>query len=43
VVEVGELRLDLEKRLVTMHGRPVSLTPIEYGLLRLFAENEASC
>ena len=35
-----ELRLDLEKRLVTMHGRPVSLTPIEYDLLRLFAENE---
>ena len=40
VVEVGELRLDLEKRLVTMDGRPVSLTPIEYDLLRLFAENE---
>jgi two-component system, OmpR family, KDP operon response regulator KdpE len=40
VVEVGELRLDLEKRLVTMDGRPVSLTPIEYDLLRLLAENE---
>jgi two-component system KDP operon response regulator KdpE len=40
VVEVGELRLDLEKRLVTMAGRTVSLTPIEYDLLRLLAENE---
>jgi two-component system KDP operon response regulator KdpE len=40
VVEVGELRLDLEKRLVTMAGEPVSLTPIEYDLLRLFATNE---
>jgi two-component system, OmpR family, KDP operon response regulator KdpE len=40
VVEVGELRLDLEKRLVTVGGRAVSLTPIEYDLLRLLAENE---
>jgi two-component system KDP operon response regulator KdpE len=40
VVEVGGLRLDLEKRLVTMDGRGVSLTPIEYDLLRLLAENE---
>jgi two-component system KDP operon response regulator KdpE len=40
VLEVGELRLDLEKRLVTMAGESVSLTPIEYDLLRLFAANE---
>ncbi|HEX2426502.1 MAG TPA: response regulator transcription factor [Gaiellaceae bacterium] len=40
VVEVGELRLDLEKRLVRVGGRAVSLTPIEYDLLRLLAENE---
>lgn len=40
VVEVGDLRLDLEKHLVTMSSRPVSLTPIEYDLLRLLAENE---
>ena len=40
VIEVGELRIDLEKRAVTMAGRPVSLTPIEYDLLRLFASNE---
>jgi two-component system KDP operon response regulator KdpE len=40
VVDVGELRIDLEGRLVTMAGAPVSLTPIEYDLLRLLAENQ---
>ena len=40
VLEIGELRLDLQKRLVTVSGEPVSLTPTEYELLRLLAENE---
>ena len=40
LLELGELRIDLEKRLVTMAGEPVALTPIEYDLLRLFAVNE---
>src|SRR6185369_10306812 len=40
LLEIGELAIDLEKRLVTMAGEPVSLTPIEYDLLRLFAANE---
>jgi len=40
VIEVDDLRIDLDKRLVTMSGRVVSLTPIEYDLLRLLAENE---
>ena len=40
VIEVDALRIDLEKRLVTMEGTPVVLTPIEYDLLRLLAENE---
>jgi two-component system, OmpR family, KDP operon response regulator KdpE len=40
MLEVGDLRVDLEKRLVTMAGEPVALTPIEYDLLRLFAANE---
>jgi two-component system KDP operon response regulator KdpE len=40
VLGIGELRIDLEKRLVTMGGEPVPLTPIEYDLLRLFATNE---
>ena len=39
-LQVGELRIDLEKRSVTMNGRAVSLTPIEYDLLRLLAQNE---
>ena len=40
VVEVGDLRIDLERRHVTMGGEEVALTPIEYDLLRLLAENE---
>ena len=40
VVEVGELRIDLERRAVAVAGTPVSLTPIEYDLLRLLAENQ---
>ena len=40
IVELGDLRIDLEKRAVTMAGEPVALTPIEYDLLRLLAENQ---
>jgi two-component system KDP operon response regulator KdpE len=40
VLEVGELVIDLEKRSVTMGGRPIALTPHEYALLRLLAQNE---
>ncbi len=40
VLEIGGLRIDLEKHAVTMDGLPVSLTPIEYDLLRLLAQNE---
>jgi two-component system KDP operon response regulator KdpE len=40
VVELGELAVDLERRLVTMRGKPVSLTPTEFELLRLFVRNE---
>src|SRR5207302_4404137 len=40
VLEIGELRLDLQKRLVTVGDRAVSLTPTEYELLRLLAEKE---
>ncbi len=40
VIEVGELRIDRDKRSVTMAGKPVSLTPTEWDLLRLLAENE---
>jgi len=40
VLDIGELRIDFSKRLVTVAGRPVSLTPTEYDLLRLLARNQ---
>jgi two-component system KDP operon response regulator KdpE len=40
VLEVGELVVDLDKRSVAVGGRPVSLTPHEFELLRVLAQNE---
>jgi two-component system KDP operon response regulator KdpE len=40
VIEVGELRVDLEKRAAFRDGQRLQLTPHEFALLRLFAENE---
>ena len=40
VLTIGQIRIDLEKRLVTAAGRPLSLTPTEYKLLRLLAQHE---
>jgi two-component system KDP operon response regulator KdpE len=40
VLEIGELRVDLEKRAVTVEGRAVHLTPHEFDLLRVLAQNE---
>jgi two-component system KDP operon response regulator KdpE len=40
VLEIGELRVDLEARSVTFDGTPVQLTPHEYSLLTLLARNE---
>jgi two-component system KDP operon response regulator KdpE len=40
VLEIGRLRIDLVKRIVTRAGEPVQLTPHEFGLLRLLAQNE---
>ena len=39
-IAIGELALDLEKRSVTMAGRNVHLTPHEFELLRVLAQNE---
>jgi two-component system KDP operon response regulator KdpE len=39
-VRVGELEVDLEKRSVSFEGRAVSLTPNEFRLLSLLAQNE---
>lgn len=40
VIEVGDLHIDLERRQVAMGDEEIQLTPIEYDLLRLLAENE---
>jgi len=40
VITIGELVVDLQKRLVTIAGRQVRLTPHQFDLLRVFALNE---
>ena len=40
VVEVGPIRVDLEKSAVTLDGELVHLTPHEFRILRLLALNE---
>jgi two-component system KDP operon response regulator KdpE len=40
VIEVGELTVDLEKRVVLVRGETVQLTPIQFDLLALFVRNE---
>jgi two-component system KDP operon response regulator KdpE len=39
-LRIAELELDLEKRAVTMRSEPVHLTPHEFDLLRMLAQNE---
>ena len=39
LIEVGPLRLDLARRLVSRDGQEVHLTPTEYRLLTLLAKN----
>lgn len=39
VFESGKLRIDFEKRLVSVNGEEVRLTPIEYRLLALLAQH----
>jgi two-component system KDP operon response regulator KdpE len=40
VIAVGPITVDLEKQAVAVEGRPVHLTPHEFRLLRLLAQNE---
>jgi len=40
VVEFGDLSVDLDRKLVKRAGEPLSLTPTEFDLLRLFVRNE---
>jgi two-component system KDP operon response regulator KdpE len=39
VVRLGDLEIDLVRRRVSVAGRAVHLTPTEYGLLRVLAQN----
>ncbi len=39
VVEAGDLRIDLDAKLVSRAGEPVHLTPIEWGLVEVLATN----
>ncbi len=39
VLNFGDVRMDLARRLVTRSGEPVKLTPTEYALLRLLVQH----
>jgi two-component system KDP operon response regulator KdpE len=39
VIEIGDLVVDLDKRAVTVAGKPVHLTPHQFELLRVLAVN----
>jgi two-component system, OmpR family, KDP operon response regulator KdpE len=39
VLEIGPIRVDLDAHTVTVHGEPVHLTPHEFDLLRVLAQN----
>jgi two-component system KDP operon response regulator KdpE len=38
-LQVGELQMDLSRRVVTVRGDEISLTPTEYDILRLLMQN----
>lgn len=38
VINIADLNIDIDKRLVTRAGKPVELTPIEFELLKVMAE-----
>ena len=39
LLEIGDLQINLERRQVSLHGKPVHLTPKEYDMLRYLATN----
>ncbi len=39
ILQVDELRMDLSRRLVSIRGEEISLTPTEYDILRLLMQN----
>jgi two-component system, OmpR family, KDP operon response regulator KdpE len=40
VIEIGSIRIDLDKASVTVGGKSVHLTPHEFRILRVLAQNE---
>lgn len=40
VIEIGDLVVDLQKQAVSLSGTPIHLTPHEFHLLRILAQNE---
>jgi two-component system KDP operon response regulator KdpE len=40
VLEIGDLVVDVESRTASMAGREIQLTPHEFELLRVLAQNE---
>jgi two-component system KDP operon response regulator KdpE len=40
VMRIGDLVVDLERHSASVNGKNVTLTPIEFDLLRFFAQNE---
>ena len=39
VYQVGDLMVDMARRIVTVHGEPVTLTPTEYDILRMLVNH----
>jgi two-component system KDP operon response regulator KdpE len=39
ILQVDELRMDMSRRLVSVRGNDISLTPTEYDILRLLMQN----
>jgi two-component system KDP operon response regulator KdpE len=39
VLKSGKLEMDIERHSVTIKGKPVKLTPVEYDILRILLEN----
>lgn len=39
IIKIGQLSLNFDKKTVELEGEPVSLTDIEYNILKLLAEN----
>jgi two-component system alkaline phosphatase synthesis response regulator PhoP len=38
IIQVGELRMDLDRHTVTLDGQPIELTPTEFNLLKVLME-----